>query len=630
MCGIAGVLDFQSNTPSQKEVQDLVGSLSHRGPDGTGFYSDKCFSFGMSRLAIIDVLGGAQPLFNEAGSVALIANGEIYNYKQLRHQLELKGHQFHSRSDSEVIVHLYEEKGEACVQELRGMYAFALWDKRVNKLLLVRDRLGIKPLYYFNSKDQFLFSSEIRPMLKNRNIVNKINYSALYSFLLFGFVSDPHTMIQGIQALLPGHMLIVKNGEVKVKKYWEISEINEGEPSSSGNVSSRVRELLNESVNLRLMSDVPLGVFLSGGIDSTALTALASQNAEQKVKTFSIVFKEKEFDESFYSRQVAEHFKTDHSELLLEKEQFLSELPIALQSMDQPTIDGMNTYFISQAVKQAGITVALSGVGGDELFLGYSSFKKLRYLDSYKKLSFHIPPFAKESFSTLLQRFAGGRKMKKCGLYIQHSDQFIHPYFWCRMLFSPREVALLLNVHEESVWQFFRNEQERLLNVESDQTGDRLNLQSRLELRHYMGSQLLRDTDVMGMRNSLEIRTPFLDHNLVQYVLSLPGKVKLNHKTQKHLLTESLKDLIPKNILGRRKMGFVFPFQKWMKQSCRETMETTLSMKSASTSNYLNIPYAQNIWSDYLNNKETWARPWSLFVLTQWISNNIREELCVE
>jgi len=425
-------------------------------------------------------------------------------------------------------------------------------------------------------------------------------------------------------------MLIVKNGEIKVKKYWEISEKNEVELSSNGNIYSRVRELLTESVNLRLVSDVPLGVFLSGGIDSTALTALASQNAEKKIKTFSIVFQEKEFDESFYSRQVAEHFKTDHTELLLEKEQFLNELPKALQAMDQPTIDGMNTYFISQAVKQAGITVALSGVGGDELFFGYSHFKKLRYLDSYKKLSQHIPPFAKECFSTQLQRSVGGRKMKKLGLYISHSDQFIHPYFWGRMLFSPREVALLLNVYEESVWQFFRSEQERLLNVESAQIGDRLNLQSMLELRHYMGNQLLRDTDVMGMRNSLEIRTPFLDHFLVQYVLSLPGKVKLNHKTQKHLLAESLKDLIPKNILGRRKMGFAFPFQKWMKQSCRETMETTLSRKSVSTSKYLNIPYAQNIWSGYLNNKETWARPWSLFVLTQWISNNIREEICVE
>ena len=391
MCGICGVIGMERTDLAEAITRRMMEALWHRGPDEDGLLVTPSAALGMRRLSIIDLPGGRQPVFNESGNVAVVFNGEIYNFRQLRRTLEGRGHAFRTNSDTEVIVHAYEEWGEECLREFRGMFAFAVWDARSSgtsgdaargaRIFIARDRLGIKPLYYSSANGALLFASEVRALIASGCIAPRVAADSLESYLLFGSVAEPSTLVEGVFSLPPGHCVTLAANappsELRPKRYWDFSDAAlhaEGpRPKTFQEAAKQLRPLLEETVRDHLIADVPLGVFLSSGLDSTALVALASRS-QSDLHTFTVVFPEQEFSEAKISRETAKHFKTNHQEMLLTPGQVLAQLDDAVSALDQPTMDGLNTYFVSRAAHQAGLKVALSGLGGDEMFGGYSTF----------------------------------------------------------------------------------------------------------------------------------------------------------------------------------------------------------------------------------------------------------------
>ena len=591
-------------------MRDVVVRMNeaqrHRGPDDQGVVNCGQVVLGNTRLAIIDTsAAGHQPMNDPETGNWITYNGETYNFKELRR--EIGDEQGVSNTDTEVVLRAYRKWGVDTFRRIRGMFALAIWDHANQQLVLARDPLGIKPLYYFVSKDRLLFASELRALLASGLTPRRLSTAGVDSYLATGSVESPLTIVEGIKQLLPGHYLQVKvdHGiELAEVKFTSPADVNA--PRDRSEAVAQLRSELEETVRLHLVSDVPLGVFLSGGMDSSALVALMSLVSERP-KTFSVVFVENSFTEAPFSRAVAERFNTDHSEIRLSEQRLIDLLPDAIAAIDQPTMDGINTFVVSGAVKEAGITVALSGLGGDELFAGYPSFRRAMKLSS---------PVAKGVLRAAsgLGKFASNGSVQRQKFW-QLANSDCRPgdvYRISRQLFSTDSVTRMTgrqpchtNGHHHA--------------------SDVVNTISTLELNGYMTNTLLRDTDAMSMAHSLEVRVPFVDTKLVDYVLSLPGDWKMSRNSvPKPLLADALGDLLPRDFLARPKMGFTLPFEKWLQRNLRTEVSSVLRDPGRVSMPGLDVKTVERVWDDFLQKPRAvgWSRPWSLYVLAQWCGIN--------
>ena len=563
MCGIAGIYFNKKKQKTELEsiVSKMVQQQVNRGPDDSGIFVDakNNMALGHNRLSIIDLSkAGKQPM--KLGYLQITFNGEIYNFLELKKGLEKKGYKFKTKTDTEVILALYAEYREKSFEMLRGMFAFGLWDGKNKKLFLIKDRYGIKPLYYYSDSEKLIFASTVKAVVKSGLVPNEKEKKAWIGFLLFGSVPLPFTTIKNIFAIPAGHYLEFNiNGKQQLVEYYNSLEFFQKKKEIIFDEAAKnVKILFCRSVNMHLVSDAPLGIFLSGGLDSSAIAALAALNREKPITTLSIIFDEQEFSEQKYQRLVAGKIKSDHQEIKITKEDFFNSFDEIFFAMDQPTIDGINTFFIAKAAKEAGLKTVLSGLGADEIFMGYPSFRRAFFLRKIQKLP-EILKLPLRFFSLF-----GGRWSR---LSYLKNDAPLNFYLAIRGLFTPREVAQMLNISVKEVNNFI-NELAELTNLQINKLNnlDPTDLLSYLELKFYLQNQLLKDTDFMSMRHSIEVRVPFLDHELVEYLSSLPPALKLGNEVNKPLLVEAACDLLPSEIFTRHKMGFTFPFQKWMKE----------------------------------------------------------------
>jgi asparagine synthase (glutamine-hydrolysing) len=633
MCGIVGILARDTQIPPAVLAQ-ATRSLAHRGPDDSGTVLLKEtqpepleIGLGHRRLAILDLSPlGHQPMQDPVSGNWIVFNGEIYNFRELRKELEGAGIEFKSHSDTEVILAAYRVWGESCLTRLGGMFAFALWDAAKKRLLLARDPMGIKPLYYHQSKQNFIFASEVRTLLQTGLLPRKLDPIGVLSYLEFGSVYEPWTIVEGVRAVPPGHVLTVDNGSVSSREYWNsLQASSRAEPdASSGNgiaTADQLPTILRDAVLSHLVSDVPVGVFLSGGIDSSALVAVLSHNGV-RANTFSLVFEEEEFNEGQYSREVARHFGTEHHEIPVSQQDTLAVLPEALCAMDQPTIDGINTYLVSAKTRAAGVTVALTGLGADEMFAGYSNFRRVPKMEALSKRFGRLPRLARRPLAASVALFAGkdDRSRKLVELATGH-DSIVHPYFLVRMLFGAVERQALFSSPN---YQPSQRSLDRVLqeSVSAGESLDPVNRVSYLESHFYMRNTLLRDSDFMSMAHGLELRVPFLDRALVEACFRVPGDKKLQGNSPKSLLLTSLEVELPRGIANRPKRGFTLPFERWLRGEMRPVIEDAL-LKSDWNLSSISAGAVRKVWNRFLTGENSWSRPWSLFVLQRWCEQNL-------
>ena len=628
MCGIFGIVSRQGEV-SHELLERAQRTLAHRGPDASGSFlqneADLSVGFAHTRLSIIDLSPlGNQPMQDPVTGNRIVFNGEIYNFRELRRELEAAGTVFHSHSDTEVILAAYRVWGENCFLRLSGMFALGLWDTRQKRLLLARDPMGIKPLYYFRSGEDFLFASEVRTLLQTGLVPRRISRTGVLSYLEFGSAYEPWTMVEGVSAVAPGCVLTFDKGSLQSREYWNpLEQLNRSTHAQGENGSGpawRLPIVLRNAVLSHLVSDVPVGVFLSGGIDSSALVAVMSR-AGVRASTFSLVFREEEFNEAQHSRAVARRFNTDHHEVLVSQQEALSALSQAVSAMDQPTIDGINTWFVSAKARHAGVKVALTGLGADEMFAGYSNFRRVPRLEKFAARLAKLPAVARRSAARSITVLAGkDDRSRKLSQLAAGENANIHPYFLARSLFTPEERKSLLGTN-------FEAEEHKLQShlrdsVAASRNLDPVNRVSYLESHWYMTNTLLRDSDFMSMAHGLELRVPFLDRALVDTCFCIPGREKVKGPLPKNLLLSNLGVELPGGIVKRPKRGFTLPFERWLRGEMKPEIEHALSIKSQGMM-LLNREAVGETWQKFLTGKTSWSRPWSLFVLQRWCEQNL-------
>jgi len=622
MCGINGIYNHKSLKDVENKVKLMNSLTKHRGPDYSNIYLDSSVCIGHNRLSIIDLDSKSnQPFISADENLVLSYNGEIYNFLDLKKELS-KSYDFKTKSDTEVIIAAYSLWGIEMVYKFNGMFSFALWDKSKEELFLCRDRFGIKPLYYIEVNQSIIFSSSIKALKSFSHEELKIKEDDLLDFLQYGTVHQPNTILDKVKSVPRGSFLMAGNQETKIFEYWNLFESNNSNKVTSEPLKT-VNKLLLESVEKRLISDVPYGIFLSGGIDSSILVAAASKVSTQKVNTFSIVFKEKGFDERKFSRQIASKYKTNHLELELNPEEILQQIEEPFKFMDHPSVDGINTFFISKQVHNQGFKMALSGAGSDELFAGYPVFKEVFELEN-KKWLYSFPPQLRNIFGKLLQLRNQSLKSHKIA-EILNLKLLELPYFYpiFRKIFANNTIYKLCDIKNISTENYPFNW--AFNNLDTNNIGANYSLISKisaLEIETYLQNVLLRDADQMGMANSLEIRVPFLDHNLVEYVLSLPNELKYPIYPKK-LLIDSTKGWIPDEIIYRKKMGFVLPWEKWMKNELSSFCEE--SLLNLEDFSIFNMSQVNLLWKDFAKGNPyiNWLQIWSLVVLGKWTAINL-------
>jgi asparagine synthase (glutamine-hydrolysing) len=602
----------------------MCALIVRRGPDDDGFFFDGHVGLGMRRLAIIDVNSGRQPVYNEDRTVAVVFNGELYNYKELRETLLKRGHLLTTYSDTECIAHLYEDFGEDYVTQLRGMFAIAIWDVREKKLLLARDRCGIKPLYYWHDGRDLYFGSELKCLLAVDRYERQMDLRSVSEFFTFKYVPGPRTIYSGIAELPPGRTGVWRNGEFTIRRYWQL-QFSSDYSKSVDYYREGLLHHLEEAVRLHLVSEVPLGSFLSGGIDSSAIVALMAKICPGNVKTFTVGFGDGQpgADERPYARTIAQMFKTDHSECVYDdpQKQVESILPFMMQAFDEPFADSsmIPNYLICQAARQ-WVTVALSGIGGDELFAGYERYRGALAADSYQRLpkllrngiEAAIRSVPQWEFGGLwidrLKRFADGAALPLPERYQQYLSAL-----------TEREKVGLFS-------QDFLNELKKsgrvaaeLAMTKVEQCRDPLEWILLTDMETYLPNDELRKADRMSMWHSLEVRVPFLDHKLVEFVATIPSRLKLKGWEKKHILIKSLEGILPRSTLRRRKQGFSIPLSQWLRGPLRELMRTTLSETALRDIGLFEPSAVLRLVDEHerqVRNHET--RLWSLVTFSMW------------
>lgn len=614
MCGICGKLSLNRNQKIQKsDLQKMVDPIVHRGPDDEGFYMDQNLGFAFRRLSIIDLHTGHQPLSNEDGTIWIIFNGEIYNFKELRNDLISKGHQFSTSTDTETIVHLYEELGEDCVKKLRGMFAFAIWDTTKKTLFCARDRFGIKPFFYYLDDKELLFGSEIKNILSQIPVPD-LNLSVLDHYMAFGYTPTEKTIYEGIMKLPPGHSLTFREGgALQIKRYWDISF--EPDYSVSENEwEERIVAKLKESVRLRLISDVPLGAFLSGGIDSSSVVALMSEIMDQPVKTFSIGFAEEEFNELPQARLVAEKYQTDHHEHIVEPES-IDILPLLVNSYDEPFADSsaIPTYFVSKFAREH-VTVALSGDGGDELFAGYDHYKKLLSVQQFHRYTggLFVSPFK------LLHGIIP-LSVKGSGIsyYMSRPKESFGAYF------GKWQETERAQAYRPEFWQQLngdKGESYKKRILRQSPSDDFISKMQEIDMRTWLVDDILTKVDRASMINSLEVRVPILDHEFAELTFRIPSHLKLNRGNGKYIFKNAMRPYLPDQIISQKKKGFGVPLKKWFKKDLKDYLLQHLHSKNSPLNEYFNPGFIEKLVKDH----ETGMRDlnhkiWTLVFLNEWL-----------
>ncbi|WP_017314708.1 asparagine synthase (glutamine-hydrolyzing) [Mastigocladopsis repens] len=598
MCGIAGILTVnQYQDGLETIIRRMQTALRHRDPDDSGIYisSEKQAALTHTRLAILDLSqAGHQPMSTADGRYWITFNGEIYNFQQLRSNLISQGEQFHSQTDTEVILKLYQKMGSHCVEHLRGMFALAIWDDFEKTCFLARDPLGIKPLYYWQSGSSLVFASELRAILASGLPTIKMSMKGLYGYLIGGSVPEPYTLIEGVHCLAAGHWLHWQPVGMTKQQYWQIN-FPPATTISPQEAKEKVRAALVDSIQHHFVSDVPVGIFLSGGIDSTTVLALASQTQNEQLRTYSVAFEEQEWNEGEIAKQIAKQFGAEHTEYKVTASLAKELLPKFLQAIDQPSVDGFNTFCVSQLAHQSGTKVVLSGLGGDELFAGYHSFEKIPQMVAWGK-QMHAIPLLATGVGVGLSHWATSPKMKRLGDFLQQTPSSAAAYRSFRGIFSHTEACAIARQYIRSPQlPTPRGAREDHL---SSCLGQTLTLEdevSFLELSCYMRNQLLRDSDVMSMSWGLELRVPLVDRALLEAVASIPSHIRL--ASGKQLLIAAVPEL-PDWVVNRPKRGFSFPFEQWMSGEWRDYF------------NHVNVP--NNI------SLKPWYRRWSLAILKYW------------
>ena len=631
MCGIVGVLtlDTPSGGYSHHLLEEMVGTIKHRGPDYVGIHHDGPCGLAHSRLSIIDLSPAArQPMTNESGAVIIAYNGEIYNFQELRNKyaLDQKGHIFKSKSDTEVILHLYEEIGIDCLKEFNGMYAFSLWDRTRRTLFLARDPFGIKPLFYLKHKNALWFASEIKALLKVPGFVPRPNLEALHHYLSFDYIPGELTAFEDIRELRPGHVMTVcldKPGQEKIQRFFDIRyEVKRN--LSEAQAVAQTQEFCREAVKRHLISDVPVGVMLSGGLDSSAMTALMAQvRGDSDFHTFSLAFDEPSFNESDYARLVAEHTGTTHHEIRVTPEKVAQLLPEYLSYIDEPYADGsaIPTYLLAQYAKQH-VTVLLSGEGGDEFFAGYDTHLAYKIRRLYRR----IPSFfRKNCIRPLVDRLPVSHKKLsldfKAKRFVRGAELDVpDSHFYWRVVLSEdakKEVLNLQNLerlnHFSPSVDFFKEAYQRC------EAADDLNRLLYIDYSYHLPDDLMIKNDRMTMAHSLEARVPFTDVELVRFLSSVPVELKLKNRKKKYLLKSALKGLLPNEILEKKKVGLEMPYSQWMVAELRHIVEDTLSESSLHASGLFNPRGVRRLWEEHLEKRFDHGRPlWGLLNYMLW------------
>ncbi|MFK7734816.1 MAG: asparagine synthase (glutamine-hydrolyzing) [Pirellulaceae bacterium] len=572
MCGIAGIAVHGSDLEAaEQRIGRMLDVIFHRGPDEYGTLLDQGVALGMRRLSIIDLADGQQPIYDESGRYGVVFNGEIYNFIELREELKQRGHRFKTNSDTEVIVHLYEEMGEKCVEKLRGMFAFAVWDRETRSLFIARDRVGIKPLYYTLHNGTLYFGSEIKSLLENPEITPSLDRTSLSHYLSLKYVPAPRTLFENIHCLPPGHSLTFRNGEVQIDRYWNLDFAKPAAPLSEAEAVDRLGELLRESVRLRLRSDVPFGAFLSGGLDSSVIVALMSEAMSEPVKTFSVGFADDEgADELPYAKQVSDAFGTEHHTLKIGAADFLEHAEKVLWHLDQPIADQATvaTYMVAKLARQH-VKMVLTGEGGDELFAGYARYQG----EQYSPWTRHIPSPLGRLVNRVGRNLPGMRRAKIALNALMISDEAQRFANWFPMFNDETKEAVWLDSEVEmaDTSSVFRS-----LLKESN-ASDTLDRMLHCDCKAWLVDYLLLRGDKLTMANSLEGRVPLLDHEVVEFATSLPPEFKLRGKTRKYLLKKFGETVLPSEIIHRKKQGFPIPIDRWLRKEASDMMQDLLA-----------------------------------------------------
>lgn len=622
MCGICGVINLNNQKIDVQVLKRMNNVLAHRGPDDEGYHTSNNVGLAMRRLSIIDLETGNQPIYNEDKSISVTCNGEIYNFLELRKDLEKK-HKFNTKSDTEVILHLYEEYGTDCLKHLRGMYAISLWDEKNKILLLARDRIGKKPLYYTRINSSFYYSSEIKSFLEIPGFKKDINLKAIHYYLTYQYIPGPMTIWNGVYRLDPASYLVLKpNGEEKIAKYWNI-DLRKKTSLSFEESKNELRRILTEATKLRLISDVPLGAFLSGGIDSSIVVGLMSRLSNKPVKTFSIGFEEKEFSELEYAREVAKRFKTEHNELIV-KPNYIDILPKIVWHYDQPYADcsALPSYYVAMMTRKH-VKVALNGDGGDENFAGYLRYKALK-ISNIISLPFKIIP---DGIIRLFLNKINMNESVDAKRFTRYLHRFIRP-----LKHPPHRRNLIWHA-------FFTNELKSF--VYSDDMNSRFkddDSYSHLEdlflsspaktiidktlysdLTSYLPDDLLIKMDIASMANSLEARSPFLDQKFIEFTSTLPSEWKLKHLKSKYILKETFRDILPESIMKRGKQGFSIPVGKWFKKDLKDYFRDIVLSQKAMNRGYFNRKNINKLFNDHVEGRADYGYClWALLMLELW------------
>ncbi len=625
MCGIAGIavpdLAGAGERESEAIVSRMTAALAHRGPDAEGLWRGSHVVLGHRRLGIIDPEPASnQPFISADGRYVLVYNGAVYNFRELRESLSHRT--FRTKGDTEVLLEAWVEWGEACLDKLEGMFAFAVWDVKQETLVVVRDRFGIKPLYYQEQGGRLLFASELRAILASDVVPRTLDEGALCDHLRHGSVHAPATIVKDVRMLLPGHVLRWSSQGMSIHRWWNVAA--SADPAATGmdlkDTHREVRDRFFSAVEKRMVADVPFGAFLSGGIDSSAVVGAMAQSTRGRVHTFTVTFDEAEFSEARFAQLIAKKFGTKHTEIRLRPEDMLRMLPQALADMDHPSADGPNTWVVSKMTKDAGIAMALSGLGGDEVFAGYEVFKRSVALLRKRGITAVPRPLRMLIGMAVKSRKAGAAGWKAAELLKLRDWKVADTYPLARLAFSDAELRkklLAVNLHPDAVAADVR---QWLESNEGSQL-EPLSQVSVAELVTYLPDVLLRDTDQMSMAHALEVRSPFLDHDLTSFVLGVPDDMKFPH-TPKKLLTDALGDLLPREVTHRPKMGFTLPWAHWMRAELRSFCE--VRMEALARRPQFNAEGINDLWQRFLKGDlgVTWSRVWMLVVLEEWMQAN--------
>jgi len=616
MCGVAGIIDTRAHTRvDEHTIHRMCQAIVHRGPDDEGIFVKGGTGLGMRRLSVIDLSGGHQPVFNEDRTIWIVFNGEIYNFQELRLELQNRGHHFYTNSDTEVIVHLYEDLGSDCVKKLRGMFAFALYDERRRRLLIARDRLGKKPLHYALANQRLLFASEIKAILAVAPELAQVNQEALLQYFYFGYIPDPLTAFTPIKKLPPGHLLEFENGEIRVRQYWDLPRYGTYSPANEEECLQELEQRLEEAVHIRLIADVPLGAMLSGGTDSSTVVALMARNSSAPVKTFAIGFQQADFNEAPFARMVAQKFGTDHHELILEPD-VMQTVETLTRSLEEPFGDSsmLPTYYIS-CLARKHVTVALSGDGGDEAFAGYERYR----IHLEDRSHGWIPPWAgrwyRDQVHSWIPRSVPGRSLAY-SISLPWQDRYTEG-----VSFQPfqRQMGVLSDdfVGNSEPLKIFR------AFLDEAPAADPLGRVLYLDSKTYLPGDILTKVDRMSMLTSLEVRVPMLDHIFLEWVTGLDSKWKMRGTSQKYILRKLAERVgVPREVLYRRKQGFALPLVHWIRNELKDLILTVMLEPRTLERGYFNPQGVRRLlYEHFTERRDHSARIWRLLMFELWHRN---------